>query len=237
MLDKGRWNFVALYAVAMAWVEAAVVFYLRTIANQPDPYQPSLVAFQPALLRAEMVREAATLIMLLAVGWLAGRTLRSRLGYLLVAFGLWDIFYYVFLTIITGWPRSLWDWDILFLLPLPWWGPVWSPMAIATLMVAGGTAMTWHERAALKLWPKPWTWAANLCGMGLALWVFMADALSAPGRGYEDVMTVRPVWFNWPLFILALCLMAVPVLEISWRWWALVKRRAMPDYAGSREGT
>ena len=77
--------------------------------------------------------------MLGSVGWLAGQTRRSRAALAIVAFGTWDIFYYVFLVPLTGWPRSLLDWDILFLLPLPWWGPVLAPMLIASLMVAGGT--------------------------------------------------------------------------------------------------
>ena len=35
--------------------------------------------------------------MLVTVGMLAGRTWPQRLGYAAVAFGVWDIFYYVFL--------------------------------------------------------------------------------------------------------------------------------------------
>ena len=75
----------------------------------------------------ELVREAATLVMLLAIGALAGRTGRTRLGYTAIAFGVWDVFYYVFLRMMAGWPKSLLDWDVLFLLPLPWWGPCSRP--------------------------------------------------------------------------------------------------------------
>ena len=90
----------------------------------------------------ELVREAATLVMLLAVGMLAGRTMRTRLGYVAIAFGVWDILYYVFLRMMDEWPRSLFDWDILFLLPLPWWGPMHRAMCIALLMIVGGTCVT-----------------------------------------------------------------------------------------------
>ena len=103
-----------------------------------DPYQPNAFPPQAGIAPAEVVREAATLVMLLAVGGLAGRSWRSRLGYALVAFGVWDIFYYVFLKIITGWPHSLLDWDILFLIPLPWWGPVMAPVSIALVMLGVG---------------------------------------------------------------------------------------------------
>jgi len=132
-----RWSVVVLFAIAMAWVEAAVVLYLRTLVDRLDPYQPHPLPVEGALGGAELVREVATLVMLGTVGWIAGRTWRSRLAYAVVAFGVWDLFYYVFLRPLTGWPRSLLDWDILFLLPLPWWGPVLAPVLIAGLMILG----------------------------------------------------------------------------------------------------
>src|SRR5262245_43389925 len=130
-----QWGVVALFAIAMAWVEAAVVFYLRTMLDRIEPYQPNPLPEFGGLAKAELIRELATLIMLAIVGWLAGRTARSRVGYFLIAFGVWDIFYYVFLKVLTGWPRSLFDWDLLFLIPLPWWGPVLAPVSIAALMI------------------------------------------------------------------------------------------------------
>ena len=89
-----------VYALAMAWVEAAVVYYLRTMVNRIEPYQPNPLPIMGGLGRAELVREAATLIMIMAVGTLAGKGWRQRLGYSAVAFGVWDIFYYVFHTVI-----------------------------------------------------------------------------------------------------------------------------------------
>ena len=112
----------------MAWVEAACVYYLRVLVDRVDPYQQNPLPMVGVLGQVELVREAATLVMLAAVGMLAGRTRRAQVGYAAVAFGIWDIFYYVFLRAIGDWPRSLFDWDILFLLPLPWWGPVLAPV-------------------------------------------------------------------------------------------------------------
>jgi len=142
-----RWLVVALYAVAMAWFEAAAVYYLRSLFDRIDPYQPYPLPMADWFGEAELIREIATLIMLFTVGWLAGATWRTRLGYSVVAFGVWDIFYYVFLRVMTGWPKSLLDWDILFLIPLPWWGPVWAPTSIALLMILWGTFMTKVERS------------------------------------------------------------------------------------------
>src|SRR5216683_2501345 len=159
-----RWCVVVLFAIAMAWVEAAVVLYLRTLTNRIEPYQPNPLPEFEALDLPEMVREGATLIMVLTVGWLAGRRPRTRVAYAAVAFGVWDIFYYVFLRLLTGWPHSLRDWDILFLLPLPWWGPVLAPVSIALLMILWGTMVsTW--RIPPRLNSSEWKiWLLNFLG-------------------------------------------------------------------------
>ena len=219
MTDKQRWLIVVLYAAAMAYVESAVVLYLRTMVGHVDPYQPDPVMLPEGLVRAEMVREAATLIMLFAVGWLAGRTWRSRLGYTLVAFGVWDILYYVFLVPLSGWPRSLLDWDILFLLPLPWWGPVLAPVSIAVLMAVGGTLVSLFDRPERALWPGPWARGASLIGVVLVLYVFMTDAIRAAGGGAEAARHVLPTQFNWPVFVVAWLLLAAPIVDLCRQQW------------------
>ena len=96
MSERKRLAVVAVFAVAMAWVESAVVVYLRTMINRIDPYQADplpVSGAMAALGRIEMGREAATLVMLVTMGMLAGRSGRSRWAYALLGFGLWDIFY------------------------------------------------------------------------------------------------------------------------------------------------
>lgn len=215
MSERTRWRVVALFAASMAWTEAACVVYLRTLVGRIEPYQAEPLPLMPHLGSAELVREAATLVMLLVVGGLAGRTWRSRLGYTLVAFGVWDILYYVFLRVIAGWPRSVWDWDVLFLLPLPWWGPVVSPVLIALMMIAGGTLVSRFDRPDRPVWPGRLSWTLNAAGVLVALYVFMADAIGALGGGAEAIRAVLPVRFNWPMFVVALVLMAVPILDVS----------------------
>ena len=212
-----QWLGVLLFAVAMAWVESAVVLYLRSLSGEFDPYEPAPLLLEAGLLRAEMVREAATLVMLGSVGWLAGQTRRSRAALAIVAFGTWDIFYYVFLVPLTGWPRSLLDWDILFLLPLPWWGPVLAPMLIASLMVAGGTLVALRDSPQRPVWPSRYTSLAALIGGTVALYVFMEDALRALPKGVDRLVDLRPERFDWPLFLLALAFMSAPVVELAWR--------------------
>ena len=200
---------VTAFAVAMAWVEAASVFYIRALVDRIEPYQADPLPVNGALGNVELWREAATLVMIATLGLLAGRTWRHRAGYAALAFGVWDVFYYVFLRAISGWPRALLDWDILFLLPLPWWGPVFAPVSIALVMIVWGTLSTQLRDAATARW----TWALGSVGIALALAVFMIDAWRALPDGRDAVLQVLPTTFNWPLFLVALLLMASPVLH------------------------
>jgi hypothetical protein len=205
--ERTRWLVVATFAVAMAWLEAACVLYIRTLVNRVQPYQANPLPLNGALGYVELWREAATLVMIAAVGYLAGRTWRRRAGYWALAFGVWDIFYYVFLRMISGWPATVVDWDILFLLPLPWWGPVLAPVSIALIMITWGTLAT---QAADDSPEKPWPWAFGSAGIAVALALFMADAWRALPEGRDAVVRALPVTFNWPLFWTALLLMALP---------------------------
>jgi hypothetical protein len=213
MNTRTCWFVVGVFAVAMAWVEAAVVYYLRTLVDRIEPYQPNPLPIATGLGQAELIRELATLIMIFTVGWLAGATWRSRFGYMGIAFGIWDIFYYVFLKVMTGWPNSVGDWDILFLLPLPWWGPVWAPTSIALLMILWGTFVTQFEHAPMPACSNWKPVAVGCLGIALALYVFMADAIQVAHQGAVALRTMLPVEFDWPLFFVALVLMAVPVVN------------------------
>ncbi len=217
MGEKKRWVVVAVYAVAMAWLESATVVYLRLLNGRLQPYQADplpLMASTLPLGQIEMVREAATLVMLLMVGGLAGRSNRARLGYFILAFGIWDIFYYLFLHVMIGWPASLLDWDVLFLLPLPWWGPVLAPVLISLLLILGGTLLVFVNQAGFTLSPRWWANVVCFAGVALSLYVFMTDTLQALPGGVQAVRDALPVSFNWPLFGVSCVLMAAPILDL-----------------------
>ena len=198
-----RWVGVAVYAIAMAYVESAAVLYLRTIYGGVDPVGPRHPPFDPVpdFVWIEIGREAATMVMLGAVGYLAGSGLAGRLGAFAVALGLWDIFYYVFLWIFAGWPPSPLAPDVLFLLPLPWWGPVVSPVLVAALIVvAGGAAMARELGDGLPP-PRRADTVAVLAGTALCLLAFMANALAAlPEGGIEAAYYARGGSFPWPVY-------------------------------------
>lgn len=210
MKSPSRLTAVAAFAVAMAWMEAACVFYVRALVGRVEPYQANPLPLDGALGSVEPWREAATLVMIAMVGVLAGRKWRERWGYAAIAFGTWDIFYYVFLRIVSGWPRTPLDWDVLFLLPLPWWGPVLAPVCIALLMIVWGALETQSRQRSTE---GGWAWVFAGAGTALALGVFTSDAWRALPSGRDVVLQVLPAQFDWPLFWAAVLLMASPVLH------------------------
>ncbi len=128
---------VSIFAVAFAFVESSVVVYLRQIfypGGFAFPLNPGITS----QIAVEVSREFATIVMLVAVGMIAGRNRWERFSYFLIGFGVWDIFFYFWLKVILDWPASVLDWDILFLIPIPWIGPVLAPLLVSLVMIGGG---------------------------------------------------------------------------------------------------
>lgn len=149
---------VSIFAIAMAYLEAAIVIYLRTLFKvageiqtiQPKPQDvlialPFFAFLQPhhlftilpesKILGIELFRQGATILMLLTFSWLVGRSIKEKLAIFLYTFAIWDIFYYLFLYLILGWPTSLKTLDVLFLVPVPWVAPVFVPLSISGVMI------------------------------------------------------------------------------------------------------
>ncbi len=136
---------LAAFAVAMAYVEAAVVAYLRLL-YYPDGFSiegvASLQCVPPGVLAIEIGREAATIVMLAAVAFLsAGKSWWERLAHFMWAFALWDIFYYIWLYVLLRWPSGPMTIDVLFLIPRPWIAPVLVPLLASLLMMGAALAI------------------------------------------------------------------------------------------------
>jgi len=146
------------FSIAMAFLETAVVVYLRTI-YYPGGFEFPLVPVTGIHGITELLREAATLIMLLMVSVLAANKFTGRFAYFLFSFAIWDIFYYVFLKILLGWPENFMTWDILFLLPVPWFGPVVAPLinSLSMIMLAMVILLPPAKKNPLPLFPGEWT--------------------------------------------------------------------------------
>jgi hypothetical protein len=131
---RTRLLIAALFGIAFGFVEAAVVVYLRaTLGLLPGPPANVAVTIPASLLKVECFREAATLVMLGAISWLTAQNLQTRVAAFLWTFAFWDFFYYVWLRVLIGWPGSLLDTDVLFLIPRPWVAQVWFPLLISLL--------------------------------------------------------------------------------------------------------
>ena len=125
---------ISIFAIAMGFLETAVVIYMRDLLY-PDGFSFPLVPIPADLALTEILREAATLIMLLTIAILNAKTFSERFAWFIYAFAIWDIFYYIFLKIMILWPESLMTWDILFLIPTTWTGPVISPVIVSFSMI------------------------------------------------------------------------------------------------------
>src|SRR3989339_29735 len=146
---------ITVFAVAFGYIESAVVVYLREL-YYPNGFivpfsigfpfirfgaSPFLAAIPQKIMLIEVFREAATIILLGAAAFLAGKSFKERLGVFLWPFAVWDIFYYVFLRLTIGWPQSLNTPDVLFLIPVPWIAPVWMPLAGSAAMIAASATL------------------------------------------------------------------------------------------------
>ncbi len=171
-MEKSAWKsllVVGIYAVGMAFVESAVVVYLRML-YYPGGFAFPLKWIDPRTLDVEWAREAATLVMLAAVAWLAGKSFHERFAFFLWAFALWDIFYYVWLRAVLGWPPSPLTPDLLFLIPWAWVGPVLAPLLCSFIMIALALALLKARRN-----PSSPEWALLWAGNALVLSAFLRD--------------------------------------------------------------
>ena len=126
--------FLTIFGIAMGFLEAAVVVYLREL-YYPEGFAFPLTLMAIETLSIEYLREIATIVMLFSIGIIAGRNFPERLSFFLFSFGIWDIFYYVWLKVLLNWPPSLFTWDIMFLIPVAWVGPVLAPIICSVTMI------------------------------------------------------------------------------------------------------
>jgi hypothetical protein len=196
-----------LFGISFGYLEAAAVVYLRAIYDpirhslHPDRSAGELFPLispqeladagpeNPRRLLIEIGREASTIAMLAAFGLAAGRNFNQRMAAFAVVFGVWDIFFYVFLRLMIHWPQSLFTWDILFLIPLPWIGPVLAPVIVAmTLVVCGLYSLRVGGMPA-----RPREWMAMIAGGLVVILSFVWDYRNTMAGGLPNP-------FNWPLF-------------------------------------
>lgn len=200
---------VLAYAVAMAYLEAAVVVYLQLALGSRVgaifPLSPAIEAGN--FFTIEVGREAATLVMIATVGLLVGRSWLERLAWSAVLFGAWDIGYYAWLHVFSGWPPALDTFDLLFLLPVPWVGPIWSPVAVSVALVGVGLAAASALRSGRQLALARWHWVAALGGGLLVVLSYTLDTERLIGGGL-------PGPYPWVIFAVGLLLALAAAVDV-----------------------
>ena len=203
---------VTIYSIAMGLLETAVVVYLRKL-YYPHGFSFPLAPVHDDIAIVELWRELATLFMLVSIGILAGRNRAEKFAYFLYSFAIWDLFYYVFLKVLIDWPQSLMTWDILFLLPVPWVGPVITPCIIAVTMILytltvisytnKGIPVAMISKERWLLWLGALTVIVSFTmdyveKKGTTLWhnITSRDSL------FTNLVDYVPQYFNWPFFVL-----------------------------------
>jgi len=192
-----RFVWVCIFGVTMGFFEAAVVIYLRKIFY-PDGFRFPLAVLgnmDSLILAVEAGREFMSIVMLVAVGVLAGRRSLERFFFFLCGFGVWDVLYYVFLYMILGWPESLATWDLLFFIPLPWAGPVWAPVAISLLFIAGTVIVLYQEDQGRPFRLTPVDWIAIVAA---TLVIIVSFTLDGP-KVMQGAMPQPYLWWLWAL--------------------------------------
>jgi hypothetical protein len=209
MRFRNRALVVISFAAAMAYLEAAVVVYLqRALDITPDrlfPLRgPEVVGDLAAI---EVSREFATLVMLIGIGCLAGRAWLDRLAWTAVAFGVWDVLYYGWLWVFIGWPHSPTTWDVLFLIPVPWIGPVWAPVAVSVTLIGFGLAAARQVGRGRTLRADRSEVVLAVAGGALVVVSFTADAARIMAGGL-------PGWYPWPFFVAGIALATLGAVRV-----------------------
>ncbi|MFZ5940905.1 MAG: hypothetical protein ACOYXB_10050 [Bacteroidota bacterium] len=229
---------VSLFSIAMGFLESAVVIYLREIFY-PQGFDFPLVPITPDLILTEVLREAATLIMLVSVGYLAGRNSATRFAWFLYSFAVWDIFYYVFLKLLIAWPESLFTWDVLFLIPLTWTGPVLTPLLLTALMIAFTLLILRADSLGYPVRLNRGEWSLLISGSLLTIVAFVTDysrfilSRLSPGElsktGLDEIKLIAasyvPDHFPWLLFAAGVMIISVTIFFYGRR----IFKTALPD--------
>jgi hypothetical protein len=208
--------YLTIFSIAMAFSEAAVVVYLRQL------YYPSGFVFPLTMvvlknLWIEYLREMATIAMLASIAMLSGKNRIERIAAFLFSFGMWDIFYYLWLKVLIDWPSSLFDWDVLFLIPVVWVAPVLAPIICAVTMMAMALFLLKVQQKNQIIAFKKTEILFWVSGCSAILFTFMIDYMKLlrgagfpgflmnPGKNprlLEAISQFVPMSYYWELFLL-----------------------------------
>jgi hypothetical protein len=208
------------FAIAMGFLESAVVIYLRLL-YYPKGFSFPLEVIPAQVGLVEVLREAATVIMLVTIGYLTGKNALQRFSYFILAFAVWDLFYYIFLYVFLGWPESLFTWDILFLIPVPWVGPVIAPCLLCLVMIIGAVVVISRSESEKGIEVPRYYWWISITGALVCILSFTWDYMMyKPAENdlsdspFADLRGYIPQSFQWSIFIFGFLLMSFPLFHL-----------------------
>ncbi len=193
-----RYVWLWVFGLALGWFEAAVVVYLRAL-YYPEGFDFPLVVVLDRIATVEIVRELASLVLLAAAARLAAARGLERLAAFSLLFGVWDLFYYVFLKLILGWPPTLATWDVLFLIPVPWLGPVWAPCVVSLALIAGGSWILLTPGRARRYLLREW--ALAILGGLVVIGTFVWDPYAVIEGRSPVSFPLALFWVGWGLSV------------------------------------
>ncbi len=184
-----------VFGVSFGYIESALVVYLRRL-YYPAGFDFPLMAVEPSIAAVEIIREITTLLLLWATATLTAKTRLTKIAVFGFLFGVWDLAYYLFLKLILNWPATWHTWDVLFLLPLPWAGPVWAPMVVAVGLIYGGAVILIRDQRSIPLVLTAGFWWQEILAGVIIIVTFII-----PGRAI--ITGTSPQHFPWYLFWVA----------------------------------
>jgi len=185
-------SWLLVWGIAFAYIEASVVVYLREL-YYPKGFAFPVVIADTRLIVVELFRELATLLIMWATVQLSYQRLQSQIAAYMVLFGIWDIFYYLFLKLVLDWPDAFDTWDILFLIPMPWVGPVWAPVVVSLGLIYAGVSILLRNASNIYMqFPRGFVWLELLAGAVIILSFLIP--------GYAVIEQGVPVSFPYYLF-------------------------------------
>jgi len=192
---------VVIFGIAFGYIEAAVVVYLRAIFYPAGFNFPLTLfgldnPFWRRFLFTEVGREIATLVVIFTAAWLFGKSRQQRFAYFLVIFAVWDIFYYTWLKVLIGWPASIMDWDILFLIPAVWASPVLAPVLVSATMLLCAVEILYRDFRNKPLKASLMDKVGFFLAAFAAVFAFCFAGLHIAEPDYKT-------YFYWPVFALA----------------------------------
>jgi hypothetical protein len=195
------------FAITMAYLESTIVVYLRRLYyTERGGFDFPLVVIDVPTLLLELGRETCTIVMLATFGIAAGRTKVGKFAFFLFLFGVWDIFYYIWLKIFLDWPASLLTWDVLFLIPVPWVGPVLAPASVACTMIGMAFVMLHLESRGTVRAAGRTVWLAQVAACLIIIYSFTMDVIPRLDASGVRLAQWLPTMYRWWMLLLGLAL-------------------------------